>query len=104
MGWAGAAGVVLAWVGSGQTNLQETSPLIWVMVGISITGSIVTFAFLVYSVWKWWIPRRTRGRMVNKLEVAWTLAVVGLLAGGSRRTRPSSSTTSIPCPATRPNT
>jgi heme/copper-type cytochrome/quinol oxidase subunit 2 len=36
-----------------QTNLQQTNALVWVMVGISVSGSIVTFAFLVYSVWKW---------------------------------------------------
>ncbi|HLM91878.1 MAG TPA: hypothetical protein VK424_07535 [Thermoplasmata archaeon] len=62
MGWAGAAGTLLAWVGSGQTNLEETSPLIWVMVGISVAGSIVTFAFLVYCVWKWWDPETNKRR------------------------------------------
>jgi heme/copper-type cytochrome/quinol oxidase subunit 2 len=40
----------LAFLASGETNLQETNTLLWVMVGISVAGAIVTFAFLVYSV------------------------------------------------------
>jgi len=59
---AGAAWALLVWVGSGQTNLQETTPILWVMVGISVAGAIVTFAFLVYSVWKWWDPETNRRR------------------------------------------
>lgn len=53
---------MLAWVGAGQTNLQETTPLIWVLLGISVAGAIVTFAFLVYSVWKWRDPVANRRR------------------------------------------
>ena len=34
------------------TNLAETNALVWVMIGISAAGSIVTFAFLVYALWK----------------------------------------------------
>jgi hypothetical protein len=45
-----------------QSNLQETNALVWVMVGISVAGSIVTFAFLVYSVWKWRDPVANRRR------------------------------------------
>lgn len=56
------AGRTLAWVGTGQTNLQETTPLIWVLLGISVAGAIVTFAFLVYSVWKWRDPVANRRR------------------------------------------
>lgn len=62
MEFAGIVGHWLAWVGSGETNLQETSPLVWVMVGISVAGAIVTFAFLVYSVWKWRDPETNKRR------------------------------------------
>jgi hypothetical protein len=44
-----------------ESNLQLTSPLVWVMVGISAAGAIVTFAFLVYAVVKFRDPA-TRGR------------------------------------------
>ncbi len=37
-------------VASGETNLQETQALLWIMIGISVAGAIVTFAFLVYAV------------------------------------------------------
>jgi len=35
---------------SGETNLQQTQALLWVLIGISVAGSIVTFSFLVYAV------------------------------------------------------
>jgi hypothetical protein len=60
MEWAAAASTVLSRLGSGQTNLQQTNALVWVMLGISVAGAIVTFAFLVYAVWKW------RDRDLNK--------------------------------------
>jgi uncharacterized membrane protein len=44
-----------------ESNLQLTSPLVWVMVAISAAGAIVTFAFLVYAVVKFRDPR-TKGR------------------------------------------
>ncbi len=43
------------------TNLAETNALVWVMVGISAAGSIVTFAFLVYALWKFRDPK-VKGR------------------------------------------
>jgi uncharacterized membrane protein YbhN (UPF0104 family) len=49
-------------VGAGETNLQLTSPLVWVMVAISAAGSIVTFAFLVYALWKFRDPAVKRRR------------------------------------------
>ena len=55
--WVGEA---FRWIGSGPTNLQETNSLVWVMLGASVAGAIVTFAFLVYSVWKW------RDRVTNR--------------------------------------
>jgi hypothetical protein len=45
----------------GQSNLDLTSPLVWVMLGISVAGAIVTFAYLVYAVWKFRDPTK-RGR------------------------------------------
>jgi len=42
---------------SGESNLQETNSLIWVMIAISAAGAIVTFAFLVYSLWKFRDPK-----------------------------------------------
>jgi uncharacterized membrane protein len=48
-------------IASAESNLSLTSPLVWVMIGISVAGAIVTFAFLVYAVWKFRDPR-VRGR------------------------------------------
>lgn len=44
-----------------ESNLQLTSPLVWVMIAISAAGAIVTFAFLVYAVVKFRDPT-TKGR------------------------------------------
>jgi heme/copper-type cytochrome/quinol oxidase subunit 2 len=49
-----SAGAVLA---SGSTNLDQTNGLLWAMVAISVAGSIVTFAFLVYALWKFRDPK-----------------------------------------------
>jgi hypothetical protein len=48
-------------IGSGETNLQLTEPLLWVMIGMSVAGAIVTFGYLVYAVWKFRDPTK-RGR------------------------------------------
>jgi hypothetical protein len=48
-------------IATGETNLQLTEPLLWVMLGICFAGAIVTFAFLVYAVWKFRDPQM-RGR------------------------------------------
>ncbi len=45
-----------------ESNLQLTSPLVWVMVAISAAGAIVTFAFLVYAVVKFRDPATRRRR------------------------------------------
>jgi heme/copper-type cytochrome/quinol oxidase subunit 2 len=50
-----------AWVASGPSNLAQTSDLVWAMVAISVAGSIVTFSFLVYAIWKFRDPK-VRGR------------------------------------------
>ena len=55
MGVVGAGAHEL--LASGQTNLQETNALVWVMVAISATGAIITFAFLAYSLWRFRDPR-----------------------------------------------
>ena len=44
-----------------QSNLQETSPLIWVMLGISVAGALITYGFLAYAIWRYRDPH-TRGR------------------------------------------
>ncbi len=41
---------------SGETPLQLTEPLLWVMLALTVAGAIVTFAFLVYAVWKFRDP------------------------------------------------
>ncbi|HTP54172.1 MAG TPA: hypothetical protein VML94_04295 [Thermoplasmata archaeon] len=47
---------------SGQSNLQLTNPILWVMIGISTAGALVTFAFLVYSIWRFRDPAVRRRR------------------------------------------
>ncbi len=63
LGIAAAAPIVLAApaAASGETNLQETAPLVWVMVAIGIGGAFITFAILAYALWKFRDPK-TRGR------------------------------------------
>ena len=58
-----AAGALLsaAPVVRGLTNLQQTNDLIWAMIAISAAGAIVTFSFLVYSIWRFRDPR-SKGR------------------------------------------
>ena len=61
---AGPAAVPLLFfglLGSGETNLQETNALLWVMIGISVAGAIVTFSFLVYALWRFRDPK-VKGR------------------------------------------
>ena len=60
--WAGAVLPAFARLASGETNLQLTNSLLWVMVGISVAGAIVTFAFLVYSVIRFRDPKTRRRR------------------------------------------
>jgi heme/copper-type cytochrome/quinol oxidase subunit 2 len=44
-----------------ESNLEQTTPLVWVMVAMSVAGALITFAFLVYAVLKFRDPK-TRGR------------------------------------------
>jgi hypothetical protein len=62
--WAGGS-VLLAVLGAasaGPTNLQETSPLVWVMVAISVAGAIITWGVMVYALWKFKDPATKRRR------------------------------------------
>lgn len=52
-------GSVLA---AGQTDLQQISPLVWVILAISVGGAIITFAFMAYAVWKFRDPVARRRR------------------------------------------
>lgn len=45
----------------GLTDLQETTPLVWVMVIASVIGAAITWGFLAYALWKFRDPA-TRGR------------------------------------------
>jgi hypothetical protein len=45
-----------------ETNLQITEPLLWTIIAISVAGAIVTFAFLVYALWKFRDPTVKRRR------------------------------------------
>ena len=47
--------------GTGVTNLDQTNALVWTMIGIGSAGAIVTFAFLVYALWKFRDPN-AKGR------------------------------------------
>jgi len=59
-----------AWTGFGaavplvgaETNLQLTGPLLWTMVAIGAAGACITFAFLVYALWKFRDPSVRRRR------------------------------------------
>jgi hypothetical protein len=50
------SGLSRVWA-SGETNLQETNALVWVMIAISAGGAIITFAFLVYSLYRFRDPK-----------------------------------------------
>jgi len=59
MGAAAALPTVLH--AAGATVLQEITPLVWVILAISVAGSILTFAVLAYALWKFRDPA-TKGR------------------------------------------
>ena len=60
-GATGGAIVAAAGFVSASSNLAMTNGLIWIMIAISTAGSIVTFAFLVYSIWRFRDPK-VKGR------------------------------------------
>lgn len=45
---------------SGQSVLQQVSPLVWVLVALSVGGASITYAFLVYAIWKFRDPSTRR--------------------------------------------
>jgi amino acid transporter len=57
----GAAGVaVLLPLHASETPIQEISPLVWVMVAISAAGAFITYAIMVYAVWRFRDPSTKR--------------------------------------------
>jgi len=46
----------------GETDLQLTDPLLWVMLALTVAGALITYAFLVYSVWRFRDPTTRRRR------------------------------------------
>lgn len=65
--WATAGGPTIAAASlllprATDSNLQLTSPLVWVMVAIGAAGAIITFAFLVYAIVKFRDPATRRRR------------------------------------------
>jgi hypothetical protein len=58
LGLSGGGGIRF---GAGSTDLQQISPLVWVILAIGVGGATITFAFLVYAIWKFRDPA-TRGR------------------------------------------
>ena len=58
---AGPVALLAPLVAGSQSNLQLTSPLVWVMVAIGAAGAIATFAFLVYAMVRFRDPA-TKGR------------------------------------------
>ncbi|MGA8542417.1 MAG: hypothetical protein WB947_02575 [Thermoplasmata archaeon] len=65
LGHAGPAAVpavALAGVMATETNLQITAPLLWVMLALTVAGAIITYAFMVYAVWRFRDPTTKRRR------------------------------------------
>ena len=61
LGVAGSLAAVSGVASATPTNLAETSPLVWVLVAISVAGALVTYAFLAYALWRYRDPH-TKGR------------------------------------------
>jgi hypothetical protein len=57
---AASTGAALAQ--GGPTNLEETSPLIWVITAAEVAGAGLTFAFLWYAVIRFRDPATRRRR------------------------------------------
>lgn len=45
---------------SGATVLQEVTPLLWVLIGLSVGGAAITYGFLVYAIWRFRDPTTKR--------------------------------------------
>jgi heme/copper-type cytochrome/quinol oxidase subunit 2 len=46
---------------AGESNYDQTMPLVWTLVAISAAGAAIVYAWMVYSVWKFRDPK-TKGR------------------------------------------
>jgi len=57
----GVAAVGAVEAAGAQTVLEQTGPLVWVILGISIAGALITFAILAYAIWRFRDPA-ARGR------------------------------------------
>lgn len=57
LGLLSASGVAAA----GPTDLEQTMPLVWVLLAISVAGAALTYALLTYALWRFRDPA-TRGR------------------------------------------
>lgn len=51
------AGAAAVGPGFGETNLQMTNDILWVMTGLAVGGAIITFAFLVYAILRFRDPK-----------------------------------------------
>ena len=58
---AGPVALALAMPVMATTDLDQTLPLIYTMLAISIVGAVITWSFLAYALWKFRDPA-TRGR------------------------------------------
>lgn len=62
--WTGLAAplaLVGAWSLAGATeDLAAISPLVWVMVAMSVGGAAITYGFLYYAIWRFKDPSTRR--------------------------------------------
>jgi hypothetical protein len=45
---------------SGQSILQQVQPLLWTLIALSVGGAAITYAFLVYAIWRFRDPSTRR--------------------------------------------
>ncbi|MHB8352314.1 MAG: hypothetical protein ACYDFT_06495 [Thermoplasmata archaeon] len=45
---------------NGQSIVQQVTPLIWVIVAISVGGTAITYGFLLYAAWRFRDPSTRR--------------------------------------------
>ncbi len=57
--WAAAVGLIAA---ASESNLAQTTTLVWTLVAIGAAGAIVTFAIMVYALLKFRDPATRRRR------------------------------------------
>jgi hypothetical protein len=59
--FGGLASLGGAYASSGETNLQATQNLFWILVAMSVVGAIITWGFMAYALWKFRDPK-VKGR------------------------------------------